>query len=77
MFKTNPFICLIDDDEDDLEVMSASLKLHGIRIRSFKSGQNALAYFDHASLLAEMPSLIILDYNMPLMNGMETHTGIK
>jgi CheY-like chemotaxis protein len=77
MYDTNPFIIQIDDDEDDLEMMASSLKQHGVRTRTFTSGVNALACFDQMGVLAELPSLIILDYNMPIMNGIETLKKIK
>ncbi|HLO82084.1 MAG TPA: response regulator [Chitinophagaceae bacterium] len=77
MYEEKPFIFLIDDDEDDLEMMVSSLEPHGVSTRTFNSGPGALACFDRPALFKEMPSLIILDYNMPLMNGMETLTKIK
>jgi CheY-like chemotaxis protein len=77
MSETRPFILLIDDDEDDIEMLSSSLKLHGVRIMTFRSGHKAMSYFEDAATFAEMPSLIIIDYNMPLLNGLETLIMIK
>jgi CheY-like chemotaxis protein len=34
-------------------------------------------HFDNTTVLAEKPSLIIVDYNMPLLNGLETLVLIK
>jgi CheY-like chemotaxis protein len=65
-----PYIVLIDDDEDDLEILSSSLKLLGINVKSFESGETAF-HFLHSIGNAEFPSLIILDYNMQKINGEE------
>jgi CheY-like chemotaxis protein len=77
MAETRPYIILIDDDEDDLEMLSTSLEPHGVRIRTFRSGYNAMSYFEQADIYNEMPSLIIIDYNMPMLNGLETLVMIK
>ncbi len=77
MSETRPYIFLIDDDEDDLEMLSSSLVPHGVRIRTFGSGHVAMSFFEGAVEFAEMPSLIIVDYNMPLLNGLETLILIK
>jgi CheY-like chemotaxis protein len=62
-----PYILLIDDDEDDLEILSSSLKLLGLNIKIFNAGDKALAYLN--SKIGALPILIILDYNMPRING--------
>lgn len=77
MSETRPFIFLIDDDEDDLEMLSSLLEPHGIRIRTFKSGSKAISHFENKAVVAEKPSLIIVDYNMPMLNGLETLILIK
>lgn len=77
MPETRPYIFLIDDDEDDIEMLSSSLELHGIRIRTFGSGVKAMSHFDNMAVFADKPSLIIVDYNMPLLNGLETLILIK
>jgi len=69
MDLSRPYVILIDDDEDDLELMSSSLELAGIRIKIFNSGIKALIYFSLLSSDMDLPSLIIMDYNMPKSNG--------
>ena len=77
MPETRPVIFLIDDDKDDLEMLSSSLEPHGVRIRTFGSGSMAMSHFENTAVFAEKPSLIIVDYNMPLLNGLETLILIK
>lgn len=73
----HPFVLLIDDDEDDSDLLSSSLKSLGIRVKVFISGHHALSYLDQHWGVANQPSLIILDYNMPGMNGQEVLGHLK
>lgn len=70
-------ILLIDDDEDDLEIMSSSLALHGVRTKCFDSGEKALLYLKLIEDVSDQPVLIILDYNMPRVNGQQMLVLLK
>ena len=72
-----PYILLIDDDEDDLEMLSSSLEGLGVKTRSFESGEKALFYLQLISDTAKLPVMVILDYNMPGMNGQQILISIK
>lgn len=63
-------ILLIDDDEDDILFLKESLLQAGFRssIYAVLSGQEAFRFLNEQQ---EMPSLIILDLNMPEMNGIK------
>ncbi|CCH53958.1 Response regulator rcp1 [Fibrisoma limi BUZ 3] len=65
-------IFLVDDDEDDcLLIRDAFLEIHtGTKLVLFATGQDLI---DHLTTLSEdeLPSLILLDLNMPMMNGYE------
>ena len=63
-------ICVIDDDEDIRGVIEYALEFENIKTISFESAKLAEEYL---SLLSpdEFPSLIIVDYMMPTMNGVE------
>jgi CheY-like chemotaxis protein len=72
-----PYVVLIDDDEDDSDLLSSSLELLGLGVKAFASGYQALYYLDHNAGGAKQPSLIILDYNMPGLNGQQVLQRLK
>ena len=71
------YILLIDDDEDDLEMFSSELEKKGVRVKTFNSSAKALFYLTLISDNKDLPSLIIMDYNMPKKNGIEVLVLIK
>jgi CheY-like chemotaxis protein len=77
MHELQPYILLIDDDEDDLEMFSSELKKKGIKVKIFDSSTKALFYLTLMSGVRELPSLIIMDYNMPKKNGQQVLLLIK
>ncbi|MGZ5135726.1 MAG: response regulator [Flavitalea sp.] len=66
-----PYVLLIDDDTDDLEMLSEALQGKGIRTSSFESGKQAVLYLNKLSEINDLPGMIIMDYNMPENNGQE------
>jgi CheY-like chemotaxis protein len=77
MNKLPPYILLIDDDEDDLEMFSSELEKKGIKVKTFDSSTKALFFLTLMSGNDELPSLIIMDYNMPKKNGQQVLLLIK
>jgi CheY-like chemotaxis protein len=75
--QQEPYILLIDDDEDDLEMFSSELGKKGIKVKSFQSSSKALFYLTLMSGNMQLPSLIIMDYNMPKRNGQQVLLLIK
>jgi DNA-binding NtrC family response regulator len=63
-------ICIIDDDEDIRGVIEYALEFENIKTISFESAELAE---EHLSQLLphDFPSLIIVDFMMPTMNGVE------
>ena len=57
-------ILIVDDTPDNLCLLSAMLTQHGYEVRSAISGSVALM-----TTKVELPDLILLDINMPQMNG--------
>ena len=67
---TQPFIFIVDDDQDDLEILSTTLEAEGIKVKTFGGGYEFVSYLNQLKE-ADMPSLIILDYDMPKINGLQ------
>ena len=73
------YILWADDDTDDLMLMRHVLQdiEQTYDIREVNNGREALDYLEAAKEQAVLPALIILDMNMPVMNGKETLTFLK
>ena len=65
-------IMVVDDNPANLKLLEDMLLQHGYDIRSFPRGRLALAAADQ-----EPPDLILLDINMPEMNGYEVCERLK
>lgn len=65
-------ILVVDDIPDNLRLLSTMLTEQGYRVRQAISGQLALT-----SAKTLLPDLILLDINMPGMNGYEVCTQLK
>ena len=68
-----------DDDDDDLKMfneaadeISQELKITGVH-----NGRELLNYLHKAAQQNELPAMIIMDMNMPLMSGREALIEIK
>jgi signal transduction histidine kinase len=67
-----PSILVVDDTPANLQMLVGMLKLSGYRPRPVTSGAQALQ-----AARAEPPHLILLDVNMPEMNGFEVCAQLK
>jgi len=72
-------ILCVDDDSDDLQLLNETLKeTHAdFKIIEAHNGRQALDHLQTLKKSGEHPSLIILDINMPVLNGKETLSIIK
>jgi CheY-like chemotaxis protein len=72
-------ILLVDDDTDDREMLESALgalkTLH--KIIEAGNGLECLKKLDSLMQTGELPCLIVLDINMPRMNGKETYLTLK
>jgi two-component system response regulator len=73
------YILYIDDDEDDYSLFNEALLKAGstYHIRFVNSGTKALEFLSGALPGNQLPVLIILDINMPGMDGKDTLIAIQ
>lgn len=67
-----PVILLADDDEDDLYFLKeALLEVHpDAVVHAANNGKETITYLEN-NAHGQLPDLLVLDYNMPIMNGYE------
>lgn len=70
------YIIFADDDADDLELITGFFKQfnRNINVLEFKDGREVLKFLDDFALT---PLLVVLDINMPRLNGRETLAAIR
>ena len=70
--KISHDILIVDDTLANLKVLSESLISYGYEVRAVKSGKTALA-----AIKAMPPSLVLLDINMPEIDGYQVCQALK
>lgn len=76
---TSPTIFIVDDDPDDCDLLTESLK----RVNPdyiytcFDSGKSVMEHLQSISANHQLPELIVLDVNMPQMDGREVVKAIR
>ena len=73
------FVLCVDDDLDDRLIISEAIKDAdpSLAIIEAKNGIEAHRFLMDAKTTGELPCLVILDINMPLMDGKETLKELK
>lgn len=74
-----PFILIADDDQEDRYLLHTAFEEIG-RSNDIYLVENGLQVFSYLDTLLEqsiMPSLIVLDLNMPILDGMQTLSRLK
>lgn len=76
---TKEHIIFVDDDEEDHLILFEYFRDVGKeqQVKFIKNGQEALRYLDDIPDDAQLPRLIVLDLNMPILNGTQTLLLIK
>jgi CheY-like chemotaxis protein len=82
MTKSPPSKSLVlyaDDDADDRELVLEAFNNYteSIELITFKDGIELLRYIQSPSAIHRLPCLIILDINMPKMNGKEVLRNLR
>ena len=72
-------ILCVDDDSDDLQLLNETLKdTHAdFEVIEAHNGRQALDLLQNLKKAGEHPSLIILDINMPVLNGKEIQAPLQ
>jgi two-component system alkaline phosphatase synthesis response regulator PhoP len=65
-------ILVVDDEEDILELLEYNLKKEGYEVKTAKNGKDAI---EIAKVF--IPSIILIDIMMPVMDGIETCKKLK
>lgn len=76
----NSTILLIEDDDDDRELLEETLTeiYSGVNIIPAENGLKALEYLEEKkNEKGLLPCLVVLDLNMPFLNGKETFSRIR
>lgn len=75
----SPSILLVEDDADDRYIMHLAFTelSYTEQIKIFNSGEEIVKYLQNLPHPSLYPSLIVLDYNMPGMNGGEVLMRLK
>ena len=73
------YVIFADDDADDLELITALFKQYNrdVNVLEFKDGKEVLKFLDDFAFKANLPLLIVLDINMPRVNGLEALVTIR
>lgn len=66
------FVVLVDDDPDNLTPLSRVLQAAGAEVRMARNGIDGLAAIED-----RLPTLVLLDLSMPMMDGWEALRRIR
>mgnify|MGYP001559020305 CR=1 FL=1 len=67
-----PLVLIIEDEADFREILSTKLTSAGFDVQTAENGEEGLQ-----KLKTIKPDLVVLDFMMPKMNGIETFAKIK
>lgn len=79
MDRQHLYVLSVDDDDDDLQMIQEAIVLvnPALVVVKLHNGVEALQFLKGAKAFDNLPFLILLDMNMPLMDGRTTLKRIK
>jgi CheY-like chemotaxis protein len=79
MMNSDIKILVVDDDKEDHMILLEYFSESGIEknVAFVENGLKALEYLESAQHDGDLPKLIVLDLNMPLLNGTQTLLELK
>lgn len=79
MKNITPYILLVDDDAEDRQIILDTFDDLGFAsdIHFEENGEDAIRYLQHCAREHRLPNLVILDLNMPRMNGTQVLRYLK
>jgi CheY-like chemotaxis protein len=75
----NPFMLIAEDDEDDIYLLNSAFKESrlDVRVDFVQNGLQVFKYLDKIQNDNPLPNLIVLDLNMPMLDGRDTLQRLK
>lgn len=70
-------ILVVDDEVDVVRMVVRTLEARGHRVDIARDGESALAQIEAAATMDVLPDLVVLDANLPRIDGMEVCRAIK
>ena len=76
---THPQIIVVDDDQEDQMIMLDYFKESGLdqSVMFMQDGRQLINYLNDLPEQSSLPPLIVMDLNMPIVNGTQTLMTIK
>lgn len=73
------FVMIADDDQDDIEILTTALKeTHGsLEVLVANNGKTVMEHLKKTQQSGTVPCVLVMDMNMPQMDGRETVVAIK
>jgi CheY-like chemotaxis protein len=73
------FVMIADDDLDDIEILTTALKeaYNDLEVVVAGNGKSVLEHLKKARQSGIIPCVLVMDLNMPQMDGRETVVAIK